>query len=93
MVTENKVVIGLLGIWVVRGKGEYMENKDKIEIIYTGPATAKVFLNGQELHCVTGYRIEHEANSIAKLELIVGKGFNEVELTENCEVTIRQEGD
>lgn len=23
VVTENNVVIGLLGIWVVRGKGEY----------------------------------------------------------------------
>ena len=70
-----------------------MENKDKIEIICTGPATAKVLLNGQELHCVTGYRIEHEANSVARLELIVGKGFNEVKLTERCEVTIRQGGD
>lgn len=67
-----------------------MESKDKIEIIQTGATTAKILLNGQELHCVTGYRIEHEANSIARLELIVGKGFNEVKLTENCEVTIRR---
>lgn len=67
-----------------------MESKGKIEIIQTGPTTAKVLLNGQELHCVTGYRIEHIANSIARLELMFGKGFNEVKLTENCEVTIRQ---
>lgn len=67
-----------------------MENKDKIEIVSTGLTSAKVFLNGQELHCVTGYRIEHGANSIARLELIVGKEFNEVKLTENCEVTIRR---
>ena len=70
-----------------------MENTDKIEIVSTGINTAKVFLNGKQLTGVTGYRIEHTASSIARLELIVGKGFNEVELTENCEVTIRQEGD
>lgn len=70
-----------------------MENKDKIEIICTGPATAKVLLNGQELHGVRGYRIEHEAGSIAKLELMFGKGLNEVKISECCEVTIRQNGD
>lgn len=70
-----------------------MENKNKIEIVSTGPTTAKVFLDGQELHGVTGYRIEHEANSVAKLELIFGKGLNEVKLSERCEVTIRQEGE
>lgn len=70
-----------------------MESKGKIEIISTGPTSARVFLNGQELHGVKGYRIEHEANSVARLELIFGKGFNEVKLTENCEVTIRQDGD
>ena len=70
-----------------------MENKDKIEIVSTGLTSAKVFLNGQELHKVTGYRIEHIANSVARLELMFGKGFNEVKLTENCEVTIRQDGD
>lgn len=70
-----------------------MEKKDKIEIIGTGNSTAKVFLNGQELHHVTWYKIEHNGGSIARLELIVSRGFNEISLTENCEVTIRQESD
>lgn len=70
-----------------------MENTDKIEIVSTGINTAKVFLNGKELTGVTGYRIEHTASSIARLELMFGKGLNEVKLSECCEVTIRQDGD
>ena len=70
-----------------------MESKDKIEIISTGVNTAKILLNGQELHGVRGYRIEHEAGSIAKLELLFGKGLNEVKLSEICEVTIRHKED
>ena len=70
-----------------------MDSKDKIEIISTGANTAKILLNGQELHGVRGYRIEHEAGSIAKLELLFGKGLNEVKLSEYCEVTIRHKED
>lgn len=68
-----------------------MENTDKIEIVSTGINTAKVFLNGKQLTGVTGYRIEHTASSIARLELMFGKNFNAVELSETCHVTIRQE--
>lgn len=71
-----------------------MESKDKIEIIQTGVTTAKVFLNGQDISgVVSGYTITHEANKVAKLELIMGKPFTDVTVDEICEVTIRHEED
>jgi len=66
------------------------ESKGKIEIIQTGATTAKVILNGQDIsNVVTSYTITHEANHIAKLELIVGKNFTGIKLDETCEVSIR----
>ena len=71
-----------------------MESKGKIEIIQTGITTAKVLLNGQDISgMVSGYTITHEANSVAKLELIAGKPFTDIVVDEICEVTIRQDGD
>lgn len=71
-----------------------MESKGKIEIIQTGITTAKVFLNGQDISSVvSGYTITHEANSVAKLELIASKPFTDIVVDEICEVTIRQDGD
>ena len=94
MVTEYNVFIGLLGIWVVRRKGEYMENKNKIEIIQTGITAAKILLNGQDISdMVSGYTITHNANCVAKLELIVSKLFTDIVVDETCKVTIRQDGD
>ena len=67
-----------------------MESKGKIEIIQTGIITAKVFLNGQDIsNVVSGYTITHEANKVAKLELIMGKPFTDVTVDEICEVSIR----
>ena len=71
-----------------------MKNKGKIEIIQTGTTTAKVFLNGQDISgMVSGYTITHEANKVAKLELIAVKPFTDIAVDEICEVTIRQDGD
>lgn len=71
-----------------------MESKGKIEIIQTGITTAKILLNGQDISgMVSGYTITHEANKVAKLELIMGKPFTDVTVDEICEVTIRHEGD
>lgn len=68
-----------------------MESKGKIEIIQTGITTAKVLLNGQDISgIVSGYTITHEANRVAKLELIAGKPFTDIVVDEICEVTIRQ---
>lgn len=66
-----------------------MENRSKIEIIQTGIGSAKVLVNGKELKPVTGYKIEHNANSIARLELIMGKPLTDVTVDEICEVSIR----
>ena len=71
-----------------------MESKGKIEIIQTGITTAKILLNGQDISgMVSGYTITHEANSVAKLELIVSKPFTDIVVDEICEVTIRHEED
>ena len=71
-----------------------MESKGKIEIIQTGITTAKILLNGQDISgMVSGYTITHEANKVAKLELIAVKPFTDVTVDEICEVTIRHEGD
>lgn len=68
-----------------------MESKGKIEIIQTGAITAKVLLNGQDISgMVSGYTITHEANHIAKLELIAVKPCTDIVVDEICEVTIRQ---
>lgn len=68
-----------------------MESKGKIEIIYTGITTAKVFFNGQDISSlVSEYTITHKANSVAKLELIAVKPFTDIVVDEICEVTIRQ---
>ena len=71
-----------------------MESKGKIEIIQTGAITAKILLNGQDISgMVSGYTITHEANEVAKLELIAIKPFTDIVVDEICEVTIRQDGD
>lgn len=71
-----------------------MKSKGKIEIIQTGATTAKVILNGQDISgMVSSYTITHEANSVAKLELIAIQPFTDIVVDEICEVTVRQEGD
>ena len=71
-----------------------MENKNKIEIIQTGITAAKILLNGQDISdMVSGYTITHNANCVAKLELIVSKLFTDIVVDETCKVTIRQDGD
>lgn len=71
-----------------------MESKGTIEIIQTGATTAKVIVNGRDISdMVSSYTIKHNANDVARLELIMSKPFVDVQVEEICKVTIRQEGD
>lgn len=71
-----------------------MKSKGTIEIIQTGATTAKVIVNGRDISdMVSSYTIKHNANDVARLELIMSKPFVDVQVEEICKVTIRQEGD
>ena len=63
-----------------------MASKGTIEIIQTGATTAKD-ISGM----VSSYTITHNANDVARLELIMSKPFVDVQVEEICKVTIRQE--
>ena len=69
-----------------------MKSKGTIEIIQTGATTAKVIVNGRDISgMVSNYTIKHNANDVARLELIMSKPFVDVQVEEICKVTIRQE--
>lgn len=69
-----------------------MKSKGTIEIIQTGATTAKVIVNGRDISgMVSSYTINHNANDVARLELIMSKPFVDVQVEEICKVTIRQE--
>lgn len=71
-----------------------MESKGTIEIIQTGATTAKVIVNGRDISgMVSSYTIKHNANDVARLELLMSKPFVDVQVEEICKVTIRQEGE
>lgn len=71
-----------------------MKSKGTIEIIQTGATTAKVIVNGRDISdMVSSYTIKHNANDVARLELLMSKPFVDVQVEEICKVTIRQEGD
>ena len=42
---------------------------------------------------VSSYTITHNANDVARLELLMSKPFVDVQVEEICKVTIRQEGE
>lgn len=69
-----------------------MKSKGTIEIIQTGATTAKVIVNGRDIsNMVSSYTIKHNANDVARLELLMSKPFVDVQVEEICNVTIRQE--
>ena len=71
-----------------------MKSKGTIEIIQTGATTAKVIVNGRDISdMVSSYTITHNANDVARLELLMSKPFVDVQVEEICKVTIRQEGE